>query len=272
MIASALILLPLLLGAEPARAILPAEAKAVPLVDLSSPELAPRTFSLAVSRDGDPILVEGTKLAFLSAAGSDRLSFAAGRVPIDDLTVSADGALLAISGKRLGALTEAGFVPLAAVPAPHARIAAAGPGEALLFSPEARDVWVYRSNGKFERLLAAPEKVSAVASDGQRTLVALGKTVLQVAPGEPRVVEAASSPVIALALGPDGSHFSASAEGVSWVRAERRSTFFRGAVTSLVRRGDQLFVLAPGYGVVRIGPVESFPKLEEAVSAKGAKR
>lgn len=214
-------------------------------------------YAFDVSPEGQPVLARNDLFVpIVDRDGRPSEPFRVAGVQVESVAFTTEGALLVVSGKRLGVVTKEGLRPLVELPEPKMQLAAAGPREVWVWS--ARDLYRLRAGGTLEHVLQVPEVIGAVASDGKRTVVAVGHALLELAEEGPRLLASAPAPVTSLALAPGGALVCASARGLGWVSGGRWFPFARGGGATVRVRGTALMVLWPDEGLVRLWPVGAF--------------
>ncbi len=214
-------------------------------------------FVFALSPDGQPVLARGDTFTPVKDRPERTLpTFRVTGVVAESMTFTADGALLVVSGKGLGVVGAGGFQKLVDLPVERMRVVAAGPGQALLV--EGADLFRFTRGGQVEHVLRAPEPIGAVASDGERTVVAIGLALVELTGAEPRLLAAMPERVTSLALAPRGALIASSASRIDWVSEGKCTPFVKGRGGEVQVRGGDLFVLFPDEGLLKVSPLEAF--------------
>ncbi len=247
---------------QPYEAVVPDGVSAALLVPLDGP--GPWAFDVAP--DGQPMLAKGDTFAPVKDRPERTLpTFRVAGVDAGAIAFAADGALLVVSGRALGVVSAGGFKKLADLPAEGLRLAAAGPKQVLLFGGE--HLYRYTAGGRVEHLLHAQAPIDAAASDGTRIVLATGNAVVALEQGALSLVVETPTRLTCLALAPRGGLFLASAAGIDWAARGRRYPFVKGKGGAVRVRGNELFVLFPGEGVLKVAPLDGFARYGERLDA-----
>lgn len=250
-----------LCAASPPDAVVPEGVTAAMLTPLEAP--GPWAFDVAL--DGQPVLARGDTFVPVKDRPERTLpTFRLAGVNVGAIAFTADGALLVVSGRALGVVSAAGFKKLVDLPADGMRLAAAGPKQVLLFAGV--HLYRYTAGGRVEHLLEAPAPIDAVAADATRIVLATGRAVVELTGGAPKLLVATPARLTALALAPRGALFAASTKGIDWVANGRRYPFMAKGGEVRVR-GNELFVLLEGEGLLKVAPLEGFARYGERVDA-----
>ena len=254
---------------SPYQAFFPANAEAHFVMNVDSPALQGRSFAFDVSADGQPFLASQNTF-YPVGARADRMLppfRVAGLSSIEQFAFMRDGALLAISGKTLFAVTPEGGRALAALPEEKMRVAAGSAKDAYLVG--GASVFTLSQGGAVEHLLRAPKDIDALASDGSRLVIACGQAILELKDtGAPRLVAALPEPVRSLAIAPDGALFYSTAAGVGYVSARGGLyPFVNGKGAQLRVSGESLFLFFEDEGILKVSPAESFADLARSIDA-----
>lgn len=232
-------------------------------------DIHPKKLLFSLAADGRPFVYLNDKLIALQhrtdvVAKSLTLK---GVDSIDDFAWMGNGALLVISGRKLGAPTGQGFRVLITLPAEDMKIAPATADYFYLYGGDTpaqrQNLYVYERSGSLLHLLWAPQPIGSVSGDGEFTFLAVGDSVYLLVPGRLlTLVFAAGDEVTSLAMAPPWGLFYATANKVGYVRESGKAYAFLTARDAEVRvDGEDLYVLIPGDGIVKGSPVSSFDQV-----------
>lgn len=226
----------------------------------------PRNLRLRVDAAGRPVLLHGASflpLATERGAPAPPPFGIAAMSPPDDAIWTDDGAMLFIHGRQLSVATPSGLRAIRRLPAPGMRLAPAGRGKCWVFGGAgafAPRLFLYDAAGTVVPYFDAPGPITAVSGTLESVHVAAQGVVLRLSP---------TAGIFALYQGAEPVHALAAAPGVGVLFSTTRGVFFLGEDGSSVRIGDQraaelhvrgqdLFVLYEGVGILRGRPLSSF--------------
>ena len=121
-----------------------------------------------------------------------------------------NGVLAILCGARLGVMNQGEFLHILPLPCAGMQLAPAAHGCCYLYGGLGKQEYVYRADaeGGLTNLFRAPAAVTAVAGDGQTTLIGVGRVIYQCAPAmAPAAVLVAAEAVRSIALVPPASLF-----------------------------------------------------------------
>ncbi len=230
---------------------------------------AGRPAHLAVMPAGQPTVMFDRRLIGLK--DSDRRApfvwDPPGKQALDGYAWMADGTFLAISGSRLGMPAENSFNVLLELPQENMRIVPAGPDLFYLFGgtteEQRQSVYLYAKGGQLLRLVQLDLPVAAVAGNGVLTFFATGNAIYRLLPQEGvGLVHEIDDEVTSLALAGMGGLFYGTPSGAGYVRGPGEGvTFLRGAPAEVAAHGEDLFVIIPEMGVLKIAPLSPFDSI-----------
>ena len=230
---------------------------------------AGRPARLAVMPEGQPTMILGRRLIGLKD-GDKRAPFVwdpPGKNPLDGNAWMADGTFLAVSGSRLGMPEENGFGVLIELPEENMRIAPAGPDLFYLFGgttdEQRQSIYLYAKGGQLLRLVQLDLPVAAVTGNGVLTFFATGNAIYRLMPREGvGLIHETDDEVTSLALAGTGGLFYGTPSGAGYVRGPGEGVaFLRGAPAEVAAQGEDLFVVIPEMGVLKIAPVSPFDSI-----------
>lgn len=229
---------------------------------------------LRLDHKGRPTVLLGRTLFVID--GTDALPLPiASDDPVDDFTWTGDGALIAIRGDRLGFPGPGGVADLTSLPSRDMRLAPAGRDRLYIYGGATRDqrrqAYLLEKGEGLMHLAEMPYPITAVAGDGTKTFVAIGRSVLFLAPEKSvRLVYRPTTEIRHLAYAPPHGLFYATRRAVGFVAAPGRGfTFLRaGGVQPLVH-GEDLYLLIPLVGILRASPVSAFEAMAKRLTDGG---
>lgn len=238
---------------------------------------ASRPARLAVMPEGQPTVIFGRHLiALKDKEGRIPLAWESpGKQPLDEYAWMADGTFLAVSGARLGMPEEDGFKVLLELPEENMRLAPAGPDLFYLFGgmtdEQRRSVYLYAKGGRLLHLVQLDLPVAVVAGNGTLTFFATGNAIYRLLPQEGiGLVYETEDEVTSLALAGTGGLFYGTPSGAGYVRGPGQGiAFLRGAAAEVATDRENLFVLVPDVGVLKIAPVPIFDSIPASSRAAG---
>ena len=254
-------------GPVPFEALFPEGLEAGFLARFEDLPLGVNSHDLRFSVDdvGRPFLAVGN--AFIALRENETDSAGSVRLPdverIDHFAWMRDGALMVVSGRKLGEVTEAGFVVIQELPSAGMKVEPASVEEFYIYGgdtpAQARNVYVYRKGGGLMQLVRGESPVSAVAGDGKSTLFAVGEAIYLHADGEPvRILHTTDGEVTSLAMAPQGLFYSTT-KGVGYISGPGKGfEFLKGKGAELQVSGDALYLFFADEGIMRLSPVSSF--------------
>jgi hypothetical protein len=195
-------------------------------------------------------------------SGADARPFRIGGVSaIADVAWADGGVMLLVAGQQLATVDEHGFRPLADLPAADMRVVAAGAERCWLFAPSAADgrLYLYDRAGTVAEILRAPTAIHAVSGPVERAYAAIDTSIVRVsASGGVALVFDGGQPIVALVAAGAGVFFS-TATGTFFLSERNALTRLMSAGASAIEiRGDDVFLVLDGLGVVRGTPVSAF--------------
>ena len=195
-------------------------------------------------------------------SGADAKAFRiAGAAALTDATWADGGAMLLVVGTQLGTVDQHGFRAIADLPAPGMRVVAAGSDRCWLFAPEAHDgrLYLYDRAGTVTEVLRAPGAIRAAAGTPVHAYAAIDSAIVRISARGAEVVLDGGQPIIALAAARDNGVFFSTATGTFFLSEQRAITRLTAAGASAIEaRGDDVFFVFDGLGVVRGAPVSAF--------------
>jgi hypothetical protein len=195
-------------------------------------------------------------------SGADARPFRIGGVSaITDVAWADGGVMLLVAGQQLATVDEHGLRPLADLPAADMRVVAAGAERCWLFAPSAAAgrLYLYDRAGTVAEILRAPTAIHAVSGPVERAYAAIDTSIVRVsASGGVALVFDGGQPIVALAAAGAGVLFS-TATGTFFLSERNALTRLMSAGASAIEiRGDDVFLVLDGLGVVRGTPVSAF--------------
>jgi hypothetical protein len=195
-------------------------------------------------------------------SGADARPFRIGGVTaIGDVAWADGGVMLLVADQQLDTVDEHGLRPLADLPVANMRVVAAGTEQCWLFAPSAADgrLYIYNRAGTVEEILRAPTAIHAVSGPVERAYAAIDTSIVRVsASGGVELVFDGGQPIVALAAARAGVFFS-TATGTFFLSERNALTrVMRAGATAIEIRGDDLFLVLDGVGIVRGTPVSAF--------------
>jgi hypothetical protein len=225
---------------------------------------SPKVARLRLDDGARPYLVTNDTFVPLAhlPSGADARPFRIGGVSaIGDVAWADGGVMLLVAGQQLDTVDEHGLRPLADLPVANMRVVAAGAERCWLFAPSAADgrLYVYNRAGTVEEILRAPTAIHAVSGPVERAYVAIDTSIVRVSSsGGVELVFDGGQPIVALAAARAGVFFS-TATGTFFLSERNALTRLMGAGASAIEiRGDDMFLVLDGLGIVRGTPVSAF--------------
>jgi hypothetical protein len=226
-----------------------------------------------VNKEGRPFAVLDNTLIGLryredSASMSLRIS---GVKTINHLAWMQDGALLIISGRKLGVPTGKGFQTILDLPADGMKIEPASGDVAYLYGGDnplnRRDLYLYKKGGELLQLLRTPLPIQAISGNGNITFVAMGKSIYLLGMGKPlTLVYQINDEVTSLAMAPPSGLFYSSKRGVGYINQRGKGyLFLRGKGAELTVHLEDLYLFFPDEGIMRYSPISSFERLAHSI-------
>jgi hypothetical protein len=226
---------------------------------------------LGVEPNGQPLLlINDVFFNVPSGAGSKTLTPVRVKAPdgIQSFAVMDDGAVLAVSGRFLGAVIPNGFQKIVKLPGNRMKIAAATGDACYLYGGETPaqkgSLYLYGKGRKLIRLVKSPRAITAVAGLGDATFFSTGTSLFLLKAGKPAVlVFEADSEISSLAVDWPRGVFYSTARDVGYVSGPGRSyRFIRGEGAKLFVQNNQVFLFLRNSGeLVKCGPISKFADL-----------
>ena len=275
-------LLPLIVGAAVRTAaaadpdgFLPAESRLVSLASLPAvPPGADRRCVVRLAPSGRAMVLYRGRLVTLperpEAPLADWIPPAAAE-PIRDFCWLDPQTVVLLRETGLDFINRGKLVRSVLLPGRGMRLARADAGHCYVYGGPSghqnRDILLLGAEGGVRNLLRAPQPVTAVAGDGNRTFAAAGLVVYCLLPGEePRAVFRERADITDLAYAPPAGVFYRTADGVGCMdRPASGLVFLRREIVSLDSRDERLLLLTPEREVLLITPVAGFPRVIQDV-------
>ena len=219
---------------------------------------------LRLDDGGRPYLV--TADAFVPLAhlpsGADAKPFRiGGAATLTDAAWADGGVMLLVVGAQLGTVDEHGFRAIADLPAPGMRVIAAGPDRCWLFAPAAGDgrLYLYDRAGTVTEVLRAPSAIQAASGTPAHAYAAIGSSIVRISERGAELVLDGGQPIVALAAARDTGVFFSTATGTFFLSDQRALSRLTAAGASAIEaRGDDVYFVFDGLGIVRGAPVSAF--------------
>jgi hypothetical protein len=212
---------------------------------------------------GHPYLVTTDSFVPLAhlPSGADAKPFRIGGVAtLTDATWADGGVMLLVAGTQLGTVDEHGFRAIADLPAPGMRVVAAGPDRCWLFAPAGDGrLYLYDRAGTVTEILRAPSAIHAAAGTSAHAYAAIDTSIVRITDRGAELVLDGGQPIIALAAARDHGVFFSTATGTFFLSDQRAIARLTAASASAIEaRGDDVYFVFDGLGIVRGAPVSAF--------------
>jgi hypothetical protein len=196
------------------------------------------------------------------ASGADAKPFRiAGAATLTDATWADGGVMLLVVGTQLGTVDDHGFRAIADLPAPGMRVVAAGPEHCWLFAPAASEgrLYLYDRAGTVTELLRAPGAIHAVTGTPAHAYAVIDSAIVRISERGAEVLLDGGQPIVALAAARDSGAFFSTATGTFYLSDQRALSRLTAAGASAIEaRGDDVYFVFDGLGIVRGAPVSAF--------------
>jgi hypothetical protein len=211
-----------------------------------------------------PYLVTADTLVPLAhrPSGADARPFRiGGAATLTDVAWVEGGVMLLVVGTQLGTVDEHGFRAIADLPAPGMRVVAAGPDRCWLFAPAAGEgrLYLYERAGTVTEVLRAPSAIHAAAGTPAHAYVAIDSAIVRITDRGAELVLDGGQPIVALAAAGDTGIFFSTATGTFFLSEQRALSRVTAAGASAIEeRGDDVYFMFDGLGIVHGAPVSAF--------------
>ena len=218
-------------------------------------------FALGVDEAGRPVLQAGDMfLPVRPRPGEEARRPFRAKSEVTGFAFLGDGSLVIVSGAALVTLTEEGPRTLLNLPEPGMKVSPFAGRWALLWGRRA--VYLYRPelpSAPASLWLNVPGGVEALSANQDSAVFTSAGALYAYRPGKPpAAVAALRGRALSVALAPSGAVFYSDDDGVHYLSAAGRYRFSRERGVELAVGGDGLYLLFPGEGVTRAGPLSAF--------------
>jgi hypothetical protein len=230
----------------------------------------------ALDEIGRPhLLARNGLVRFAAVAGDTSITLPlSGGEAVNAIAWMRDGALLMVSGRDLGFVGREGFCRILELPSTGMVLEPASETECYLLggstTAQRRHLYKYRKDGKLLHLLEASKPIGAVCGDGRVTYVAVGTGIYVLAPGRLLAhLYETPTPSRYLALAPQRGLFYATGGSVGYIDGPGTGfEFMPGRDIAIRSHGEDLYLLAPGQGILKCSPASEFAALANGLRAR----
>lgn len=174
------------------------------------------------------------------------------------------GALIGVKEKKLGFPGPDGFAETVDLPDEGMQLVSGHKNRLYLYGGKSREqrlhLYLLEKNKGLSHLAEMPYPITAVAGTGEQTFVAVGRSILFMAPNQPlSLVYRPRFEVMALAYAPPHGLFYATEESVGFVSKPGTGfTFMKEKGVIPMVSGNDLFLVIPHKSVLKISSIEAF--------------